>query len=113
MGTLSPNPWDLSLSRQNGCGTGRLVPPAIPALDRRSGRIPALPCPPSRSRQYKTLWARLRKNVCYNDYRWVINTLVLAQPRWPVLKWPRMAGFQVAAEGDTLSTSDLLKIKDM
>jgi hypothetical protein len=33
MGTLSPNPWDLPLSRQNGCFVlGRLVPP------RHSGR---------------------------------------------------------------------------
>ncbi len=60
LGTPSPNPWDLSLSRQNGCGTGRLAP-AIPALDRRSGRIPALPCPPSRCGQYKPLQTRLRK----------------------------------------------------
>src|SRR6202521_5290091 len=27
LGTPSPNPWDLSLSRQNGCGVGRLAPP--------------------------------------------------------------------------------------
>ena len=38
--------------RQNGCGAGRLAPPAIPALDRRSGRVPALPYPPSRLGQY-------------------------------------------------------------
>ncbi len=29
-GTLSPNPWDLSLSRQNGCST-------LKALERRIG----------------------------------------------------------------------------
>jgi hypothetical protein len=27
LGTLSPNPWDLSLSRQNGSLQGRLTPP--------------------------------------------------------------------------------------
>jgi hypothetical protein len=42
--------------------TGRLAPPAIPALDRRSGRIPALPYPPSKSRQYKPGGIKSRKN---------------------------------------------------
>src|SRR6266478_5518836 len=41
---------------------------------------------------------RTAKYVCRNGHRRVINTLVLVQLRWPVLKWPCMAGFQVAAE---------------
>src|SRR6185437_13502247 len=49
--------------RQNGCGTGRLVPPAIPDLDRRSGRVPALPYPPSKPRQYKPSSGWIAKNV--------------------------------------------------
>ena len=40
---------DLSLSRQNGCGAGRLAPPTpFRPLSRRSGRFPALPYPPLR-----------------------------------------------------------------
>jgi len=56
MGTLSPNPWDLPLSRQNGSfrlGRPVTAPPFRP-LDRRSGRIPAWPYPPPRYVQYKT-----------------------------------------------------------
>lgn len=45
-----------------------------------------------------TFSGRTAKYVCRNGHRRVINTLVLVQLRWPVLKWPRMAGFQVAAE---------------
>lgn len=47
MGTLSPNPWDLPLSRQNGgFRLGRLVTaPPFRSLGRRSGRIPAWPYP--------------------------------------------------------------------
>ena len=57
MGTLSPNPWDLPLSRQNGgfrLGRPVTAPPFRP-LGRRSGRIPALPYPPPRCVQYKTV----------------------------------------------------------
>ena len=55
MGTLSPNPWDLPLSRQNGCSLwGGWRRPAIPAAvsecaqrrQREAGRIePARACP--------------------------------------------------------------------
>jgi len=79
-------------------GRGGFAPPAIPALDRRSGRVPALPYPPSRPRQYTPPSGSIVKNVCRNVHRWVINTLVLVQFRWPVLKCPRMAGFQVSTE---------------
>jgi hypothetical protein len=56
LGTLSPNPWDLPPSRQNGCSVwGGWRGPATLAcvtafrpLGRRSGRIPALPYPPPR-----------------------------------------------------------------
>lgn len=50
MGTPSPNPSNLSLSRQNGWdlfGAACAAPPFRP-LGRRSGRIPALPYPPPR-----------------------------------------------------------------
>ena len=40
---------DFTLSRQNGCATGRLAPPlSFRPLSRRSGRFPALPYPPLR-----------------------------------------------------------------
>jgi hypothetical protein len=49
MGTPSPNPWDLSLSCQNGFSFGAAhAAPPFPAAGRRSGRIPALPYPPPR-----------------------------------------------------------------
>src|ERR1700676_4953496 len=82
--------WRASWNGDSPCG--------IPASGRRSGRIPALPYPPSRSGQYNALRNGLQRNVCRNGHRRVINTLILVQLRWPVLKWPRMAGFQVAAE---------------
>lgn len=66
-------------------GRNGLRAPAIPALERRSGRIPALPCPPSRSGQHKAPSGWIAKNV-YRNGPAVINTLVLAQFRWPVLK---------------------------
>ena len=56
MGTLSPIPWDLPLSRQNGglrLGRPLTAPPFRP-LGRRSGRIPAWPYPPPSCVQYKT-----------------------------------------------------------
>jgi hypothetical protein len=46
--------------------------------------------------------------VSRTDHRRVINTLVLVQFRWPVLKWPRMAGFQVAAEAARLTEAGVL-----
>jgi hypothetical protein len=76
MGTLSPYPWDLSLSGNNGslqmhtavasclplvgskrhpvfCEEGRIVPvPPLPQLSRRSGRVPAEPYPPLSCNQY-------------------------------------------------------------
>jgi len=75
LGTLSPNPWDLSLCGKNGrwalsrldpvrlplVGAGRPAnsvgrraspSPPFPRLSRRSGRIPALPYPPLSCDQY-------------------------------------------------------------
>src|SRR3984885_6898011 len=89
---------DLSLSARMAAEWGGLRRPTIPDLNRRSGRVPALPYPPSRLGQYKPSSGWFAKNACRNRHRRVINTLVLVQFRWPVLKWPRMAGFQVAAE---------------
>ena len=86
-------------ARWGRAGRGGFAPPAIPALDRRSGRVPALPYPTSRPRQYTSLSDWIAKNVCRNSRLQVINTLVLVRFRWPVLKWPRMAGFHVATEG--------------
>jgi hypothetical protein len=48
LGTLSPNPWDLSLTRQNVLRGGGLPPLSFRPLSRRSGRFPALPYPPLR-----------------------------------------------------------------
>jgi len=48
-----------------------------------------------------------KRNVCRNGHRRVINTLVLLQFRWPVLKWPRMAGFQVATEASRNRTAEM------
>jgi len=53
---------------------GRLLPPAIRPLDRRSGRIPA---------------SRLQGTA----------TFVLDQIHWPVLKCPLWPGFQMSTEG--------------
>ena len=39
------------------------------------------------------------KKVCRNRLRHGITTLVPGQLRWPVLKCPRMAGFQMSTEG--------------
>ena len=53
LGTPSPTPWDFSLSRQNESQGGSRRHSFRP-LGRRSGRIPALPYPPPRYRQYKS-----------------------------------------------------------
>jgi hypothetical protein len=48
MGTLSPCPWDLTLSGQQDAAVGtaeRLTAPPCRHLSLRSGRIPALPYP--------------------------------------------------------------------
>ena len=59
---------------------GGLTPPRpFRPLGRRSGRIPALPYPPPRCRQYKPRRADSRKNVCRNRLRHGINTLVLVR----------------------------------
>ena len=42
---------------------------------------------------------RLWKTTCLNRLREAKTDDVLGAARWPVLKWPRMAGFQVATEG--------------
>ena len=99
---------DLSLSRQNGHGTGGSRRPPIPALDRRSGRIPALPYPPSRSRQYKPGGIKSRKNRLQQTPLHGINTLVLGPLRWPVLKCPPMAGFHVSTEVQAKRSFSLL-----
>ena len=46
LGTLSPNPWDFSLSRRMAAFRGADADPPFRPLGRRSGRIPALPYPP-------------------------------------------------------------------
>jgi hypothetical protein len=99
LGTLSPNPWDLSLLRQNAARRAACAAPPFRLLSRRSGRIPALPYPPPRLGQYKSVAHSRRKNVCPNNLPQGINTLVLVPLRWPVLKCPRMAGFQTSTEG--------------
>jgi hypothetical protein len=97
-GRCPHGPWDLSLSARMAAERGGLRRPpfrtwigALVASPRCQILRPSLASisPPQ---------AGLRKNVCRNGHRRVINTLVLVQFRRPVLKWPRMAGFQVAAE---------------
>jgi hypothetical protein len=44
------------------------------------------------------LSVRLWKSLAQTGYERVKLTHVLGAARWPVLKWPPMAGFQVAAE---------------
>lgn len=56
MGTLSPYPWNLALSGQNGWRGRQAAPPFRPR-DRRSGSIPGVPCPPSRLDQSSTVAA--------------------------------------------------------
>src|SRR3984885_14572776 len=99
---------DLSLSARMAAEWGGLRRPTLPDPNRRSGRVPALPYPPSRLGQYKPSSGWFAKNACRNRHRRVINTLVLVQFRWPVLKWPRMAGFQVAAEGGRAFSLDIV-----
>ena len=81
---------DLSLSRQNGCGAGRLAPPAIPALEQRSGRIPALPCPPSRSGQY---------NLFGPDCKICLPKRPSASYKYSCPGSASLAGFEVATYG--------------
>jgi len=57
MGTLSPGPWDLSLSRQNGSRPGRLMPP------RHSGRWVGAPVASLRSRTFRPGSVRINRVV--------------------------------------------------
>ena len=59
---------------------------AIPALVRRSGRIPAEPYPPPRCCQYRTGSIRIARTNCRQDRRRGITDLVLPHARWPVLR---------------------------
>src|ERR1700731_2063719 len=108
LGTLSPNPWDLSLLRQNVAQRAACAAQSFRPLSRRSGRIPALPYPPHRLGQYKSVTVRCRKNICPNDLPQGINTLVLVPLRWPLLKCPCMAGFQVSTEAEGRTNIDAL-----
>ena len=47
------------------------------------------------------LRAGLWKSLAQTGYERVKLTHVLGAVRWPVLKWPRMAGFEVATEAET------------
>lgn len=83
---------DLSLSRQSidqgvamRCGAGRLLWFILVAS--------LLPFPPPRRSQYNPGRAHPRNNVCPNDL-----PLVLVPLRWPFLKCPRMASFQMPIE---------------
>ena len=95
---------DLSLcARMAG---GAAAPPRIPAAGRRSGRIPALPYPPPRCGQYRTgidqnakINLPARRPARYN------LMLVLPHFRWPVLRCPSLAGFQVSPEGQEARAS--------
>ena len=73
-------------------------PPGIPAAESalRSHLCVAVPAV-----QVSPVYAPCRrpaKTSCPNRPSHGINTLVLARLRWPVLKCPPMAGFQVSAE---------------
>ena len=100
LGTLSPTPGIYRVYARMLLPKGRLAPPQpFRPLSRRSGRIPALPYPPPRSRQYKSAVVFLQKMFARDNLSQGINTLVLVPLRWPVLKCPRMAGFQMSTEG--------------
>ena len=91
---------DLSLSRQNAGPKGRAeTAPQSRPLSRRSGRIPALPYPPPRCCQSTASSAVPQKKFAKRPlwrYKYSCPEPLL---RWPVLRCPRMAGFQVSTEG--------------
>jgi hypothetical protein len=90
---------DLPHSRQNGGGAGRLSPPRpFRPLRRRSGRIAAEPYPPLRCCQYRPTPITIARIYCRNELRQGITRLVLLRFRWPGLKCPSLAGFQVSPE---------------
>jgi len=69
---------------------GGLRRPTIPDLNRRSGRVPALPYPPPRLREYKPD-STIYKNCLQKRPSQVINTLVLTSTP--------LAGFAVSTYG--------------
>src|ERR1700693_6296389 len=119
LGTPSPNPWDLArFCHPIGIGNPKTEPGRSAAHPRPGwyGLAPesalgSHPCvalssaPVPHSVNQKRLGgagncSSLIENCLRNPRRRGITDLVLRLVRWPVLKWPRMAGFQVAAEDD-------------
>jgi len=90
MGTLSPCPWDLSLSRQNGWLLGRLAPP------RHSGPWVGAPVASLRSRTFRPGEVSINRvpGEPFSDQNSLARTTagavqqlhVLGAVRWPVLK---------------------------
>ena len=71
LGTLSPNPWDLALSRQNVAG-GRLAPPIIPAA--RSA-LRSHPCVAVSSAQVCSVYIKLKsKRLVIEETRFLVDT---------------------------------------
>src|SRR5579863_4907753 len=76
----------------------RLTPPrAIPAAE---SALRSHPCVAVPSAQVQSVYplADSQQNVCSRALSQGINTLVLVPLRWPVLKCPPMAGFQMSTE---------------
>ena len=101
LGTLSPNPWDLSpCARMADWLVGRLR-----AAPSHSGRWVGAPVASLRCRilrpgevSISPAGIAFQKSICLRDLQQGINTLVLVLLRWPVLKCPPMAGFQMSTE---------------
>src|ERR1700689_3214319 len=91
MGALSPWPLVFLAVRQSAGGGGRGAPPAIPDLDRRSGRVPALPYPPPKSGQYKPSSGRIAKKC--------LPKRPLAGYKYSCPGPVPLAGFEVATYG--------------
>jgi len=103
MGTPSPYPWDLSLCARMAVWLAERLPPlrAIPAAESALRSHPCVAVSSAQVPQYMPLWNLFRKNDCFNPYRQCINTLVWSR-RWPVLKCPSLAGFQMSTEAATI-----------
>jgi hypothetical protein len=58
------------------------------------------PCVAVSSAQVRSVYLRTQypKNICPNDLRRGINALDLVLLRWPLLKCPSMAGFEMSTE---------------
>jgi len=97
--SLYANPEAASSLKPNGASCD--TPLRSWPLARRSGCFPAVPYPPSRSARIVAV-SSVDRNVCWFNYTWRSRTPCPARClRWPVLKWPSLAGFEVTTEAAT------------